>query len=45
MEQGTANGEEDAGGNQFINSDDELDVEKSESEDNEEGNDSEHAPS
>ena len=29
---------------QFINSDDELDDEKSESEDEEEGNDAEHAP-
>ena len=45
VEQGTADGEEDAGGKQFINRDDELDVEKSESEDNEEGNDAEHAPS
>jgi hypothetical protein len=31
VEQGTADGDEDAGGDQFINSDDELDVEKSES--------------
>jgi hypothetical protein len=44
VEQGTADGDMDVGGDQFFNSDDKLDVEKSKSEDEEEGNDAEHAP-
>ncbi len=44
VEQGTADGDEDAGGDPFINSDDKLNDKKSKSKDEEKGNHTEHAP-
>ena len=44
VEQGTADEDEDAGGDPFINSDDKLNDKKSKSKDEEEGNHTEHAP-